>query len=109
MIQAGLRTHEWRLLSGASRPTARLPISRGYSGKRHRLDSFTVAGAAPESRQHCVQVRSLTGFPVSLCRHTATEHLEQAAKVSGLGVERQLKLALHLNHPTAALLYPYRY
>ena len=38
-----------------------------------------------------------------------TEHLEQAAKVSGLGVERQLKLALHLNHPTAGLLYPYRY
>ncbi|CAI8918820.1 hypothetical protein EMIT0357P_40274 [Pseudomonas marginalis] len=38
-----------------------------------------------------------------------TEHLEQAAKVSGLGVERQLKLALHLNHRTSALLYPYRY
>ena len=38
-----------------------------------------------------------------------TEHLKQAAKVSGLGVERQLKLALHLNHPTAVLLYPYRY
>ena len=39
----------------------------------------------------------------------ATEHLEQAAKVSGLGVERQLKLTLHLNHRTAALLYRYRY
>ena len=39
----------------------------------------------------------------------ATEHLEQAAKVSGLGVERQLKLALYLNHPPFVLLYPYRY
>ena len=38
-----------------------------------------------------------------------TEHLEQAAKVSGLGVERQLKLALYLNHPPFVLLYPYRY
>ena len=39
----------------------------------------------------------------------ATEHLEQAAKVSGLGVERQLKLAWHLNHPALAILYPYRH
>ena len=34
---------------------------------------------------------ALTGFPVSLCRPMATEHLKQAAKVRGLGVERQLK------------------
>jgi len=45
-----------------NRPTLRLPVSLGYSGQRQRLDSFTVAGAAPELRQHCVQVRSLTGF-----------------------------------------------
>ncbi|CAI8933335.1 hypothetical protein EMIT0324P_30297 [Pseudomonas chlororaphis] len=35
--------------------------------------------------------RVLTGFPVSLCRPEATEHLKQVAKVRGLGVERQLK------------------
>ena len=36
---------------------------------------------------------ALTGFPVSLYRPMTIEHLKQAAKVRGLGVERQLKVA----------------
>ncbi len=34
---------------------------------------------------------ALTGFPVSLDQRYVAEHLKQAAKVRGLGVERQLK------------------
>ena len=56
---------------------------------------------------HCAL--PLTGFPVSPCQPMAAEHLKQAAKVRGLGVERQLKLALYLNHLPFVLLYPYRY
>ncbi|SOB53977.1 exported hypothetical protein [Pseudomonas lundensis] len=41
---------------------------------------------------HCAL--PLTGFPVSPCQPMAAEHLKQAAKVRGLGVERQLKEAL---------------
>jgi len=71
MFQAGLRAHEWCACcverAGAGRRGA-FPYRGRYSGKKQRLVSFTVAGAAPESRQHCVQVRSLTGFPVSLRR-----------------------------------------
>jgi hypothetical protein len=36
---------------------------------------------------------ALTGFPVSLDQRYVAEHLKQAAKVRGLGVERQLKVA----------------
>jgi|UPI0003F4F714 hypothetical protein len=36
---------------------------------------------------------ALTGFPVSLGQPYVAEHLKQAAKVRGLGVERQLKVA----------------
>ena len=37
---------------------------------------------------------AFTGFPVSLGQPWAAEHLKQAAKVRGLGVERQLKSGL---------------
>ena len=35
---------------------------------------------------------TFTGFPVSLGQPRVAEHLKQAAKVRGLGVERQLKV-----------------
>nr|BFD43679.1 hypothetical protein FFPRI1PSEUD_51780 [Pseudomonas sp. FFPRI_1] len=65
-----------------------------HSGIQRSLDSSTVAGAAPESSPIPSLEQALTGFPVSLCRPPATEHLKQVAKVRGLGVERQLKPAV---------------
>ena len=64
--------------------------------RRNRGGTVYKCAHSPASLFHSVDAR-------------ATEHLEQAAKVSGLGVERQLKLALYLNHPPFVLLYPYRY
>ena len=64
--------------------------------RRNRGNTVYKCARSPASLFHSVDAR-------------ATEHLEHAAKVSGLGVERQLKLVVYLNHRTDALLYPYRY
>ena len=47
MDQAGFRAHE-RAACLAATLTARLPVYR-HSGTQRGVDSFTVAGAAPES------------------------------------------------------------
>ena len=64
--------------------------------RRNRGSTVYKCAHSPASLFHSVGV-------------SATEHLEQAAKVSGLGMERQLKPTLDLNHRTSSLLYPYRY
>jgi len=91
-------------------PTVRLPISPGDTvAKGTVLTHLPLRG---QRRDRGLTVDKWAYSPASLFHSVdahATEHLKQAAKVSGLGVERQLKPAAHLNHRPAARLYPYRY
>ncbi|CAD0263895.1 hypothetical protein DENIT_130292 [Pseudomonas veronii] len=107
MIQAGLRAHEWRARAHAD-------------GAPSHIAGDTVANSTVLTHLPLRGQRRNRGSTVYKCAHSpaslfhsvdpwVTEHLEQAAKVSGLGVERQLKLALHLNHRRIGRLYPYRH
>ncbi|MNP13402.1 hypothetical protein D3C76_1056820 [compost metagenome] len=82
VFQAGLRTHERDI----PRPHA-FPDPYRPSGHCATLHSFTVAGAAPESR--ALHAHRLPCFTPATRK--VAEHLKHAAKVRGLGVERQLK------------------
>ena len=109
MIQAGLRTHEWRLLSERAGQRRAFPYHADTVAKGTVLTHLPLRG---QRRNRGSTVYKCAHSPASLFHSVdpqVTEHLEQAAKVSGLGVERQLKPALHLNDRTGKRLYPYRY
>ena len=110
MIQAGLRAHKWPAPGepGTDRRCA-FPYRGDTVAKGSVLTHLPLRG---QRRDRGHTVYKCAHSPASLFHSVdpwVTEHLKQAAKVSGLGVERQLKPALFLNHRTRALLYPYRY
>ena len=112
MIQAGLRTHEWRASADRAREQADDAPSHIASDTVAKGSVLTHLPLRGQRRNRGSTVYKCAHSPASLFHSVdpwVTEHLEQAAKVSGLGVERQLKLALYLNHLPFVLLYPYRY
>ena len=90
MDQAGLRAHE----RGAF--IHKTPPDHAPSRAVHTVALGVMLTHLPLRGQRrdqsgCVVKHALTGFPVSLGQPWVAEHLKQAAKVRGLGVERQLK------------------
>lgn len=96
------------LLTKAGRRCA-FPYRTRYSGKSSVLTHLPLRG---QRRDRGRTVEKCAPSPASLFHSIdayAKEHLKQAAKVSGLGVQRQLKPATHLNHRHGPYLYDYRH